>query len=59
MQYSDEEVDAGAEALRQLEQGGRILRPWSALPNSDKRKWRSKAAAVLGAVADARNALKL
>lgn len=43
----DAEIEAGAEALRQREQGGRILRAWADLPNTDKRKWRDKAAVVL------------
>ena len=47
--FSDAQVDAGAEALRQIEQGGRLLRTWNDLPNSDKRKWRVKATAVLRA----------
>ncbi len=41
------QVDAGAEALRQKEQGGRRLRAWDDLPNSDKKKWRDKATLVL------------
>lgn len=46
------EIDAGAEALRQHEQGGRILRPWDVLPNSDKKKWRVKSQLVLRAASD-------
>lgn len=42
------QIDAGAEALRQREQGGRVLRKWDALPNGDK-KWREKAEIVLRA----------
>jgi hypothetical protein len=45
-----EEIDAGADALRRLDQGGGILRPWDKLPNTAKRKWRNKAEAVLAAV---------
>ncbi len=48
-EFSDRKIDAGAEALRQLEQGGRILRSWDDLPNSDKKKWRNKSKAVLTA----------
>jgi hypothetical protein len=48
---SPAQIDAGAEALRQYEQGGRILRKWEDLPNSDKRKWRDKATVVLRAAA--------
>ena len=47
--FTDEQLDAGAEALRQHEQGGRILRDWSDLPNSDKLKWRKKSLTVLRA----------
>lgn len=43
------QIDAGAEALRQRQMSGRITRPWDELPNSDKRKWREHAEAVLRA----------
>lgn len=43
------QIDAGAEALRQRQMSGKITRPWSALPNSDKRKWREHTEAVLRA----------
>lgn len=46
------QIDAGAEALRQHEQGGRILRPWADLPNCDKKKWRIKAQTVLRSAFD-------
>jgi hypothetical protein len=46
---TQEEIDRGAEALRQLEQGGRVLRPWDRLPNSDRKKWRTKSEAVIRA----------
>ena len=46
------QIDAGAEALRQHCQGGRILRPWDALPNGDKKKWRVKAQLVLRSAFD-------
>ena len=52
-ELTDREIDAGAEALRQHEQGsgpsGRVLRGWDDLPNYDKRKWRVKAELVLRA----------
>ena len=48
-QPRQDEIDRGAEALRQLEQGGRLLRPWGDLPNSDRKKWRVKAEAVIRA----------
>ena len=48
-QPTQDEIDRGAEALRQLEQGGRLLRPWDQLPNSDRKKWRTKAEAVIRA----------
>lgn len=50
-----EQIDAGAAALRQHEQGGRILRPWESLPNCDKKKWQKKAQIVLRAAALAKN----
>lgn len=46
---TEKQIDAGAEVLRQIEQGGRLLRKWADLPNGDKKKWRLKAAAVLEA----------
>jgi len=46
------QIDAGAEALRQHEQGGRILREWEVLPNGDKKKWRIKSQLVLRAAFD-------
>lgn len=49
MNFTTEQIDAGAEALRQHEQGGRKLNFWVTLPNSTKRKWRDKAMAVLNA----------
>ena len=45
----DEQIEAGAKALRERMQSGRITRPWNALPNSDKLKWRDHAAVVLTA----------
>lgn len=48
------EIDAGAEALRQHEQGGRVLRPWPSLPNGDRKKWQIKAQLVLRAAQDSR-----
>jgi hypothetical protein len=50
MNFTQEQIDAGAEALRQHEQGGKRLNSWSLLPNSIKRKWRDKAITVLNAV---------
>lgn len=47
------QIDAGADALRQRKMAGRITRPWTDLPNSDKRKWREHAEAVLRAAAQA------
>lgn len=47
IEFSDKKIDAGAEALRQLEQGGKRLTDWDALPNATKKKWRGKAATVL------------
>lgn len=47
------QIDAGADALRQRQMASRITRPWTDLPNSDKRKWREHAEAVLRAAAQA------
>jgi len=54
-------IDAGAEALRERQQAGRITRDWTALPNGDKRRWREHSAAVLKAAAasDLYEALKV
>lgn len=49
MQITQEQIDAGADALRQKEQGGNISRAWGQLPNSDKKKWREKSATVIEA----------
>jgi hypothetical protein len=49
--WTIQQVDAGAEALRQLEQGGKKLRAWDDLPNSTKNLWREKARVVLDATA--------
>ncbi|MDE2096819.1 MAG: hypothetical protein KGL39_06190 [Patescibacteria group bacterium] len=49
MATTDQRIDAGADALRRHEQGGRILRPWLELPIATKRKWREKAEIVLRA----------
>jgi hypothetical protein len=46
-----EKIDAGAAALRLLEQGGRNLLPWARLSTTTKRKWRTKAETVLRAAA--------
>lgn len=50
----ENEIDAGAQALRQRQTSGRIMRSWSQLPPSDKRKWRDYAACVLTAALSAR-----
>ena len=47
--FTEEQIDAGAEALRQLEQGGRLLRAWEHLPYIVQRKWREKSLTVLHA----------
>ena len=49
MEPTVRQVDAGAEALRQHEQGGRLLRKWDDLPARDRKKWREKAECVLHA----------
>lgn len=46
---TESEIDRGAQALRRLEQGGRVIRQWSDLPLNVKRKWRDKARVVLKA----------
>lgn len=54
MNVPAEEIDAGAQALRSRQQGGKRLTPWDALPKSAKRKWLDRAACVLTAAASAR-----
>ncbi|RWR30528.1 hypothetical protein D2T29_12720 [Sinirhodobacter populi] len=48
-EITDTMIEAGAQALRERQQAGRITREWGQLPNSDKRKWREHAEAVLRA----------
>mgnify|MGYP001596778522 CR=1 FL=1 len=52
--FPENEIDAGAQALRDRQQSGKRLNDWSTLPNSAKRKWRDHAACVLSAAASAR-----
>lgn len=52
---SEEEIDAGAQALRNRLQAGKRLNEWHTLPNSTKRKWRDYAACVLTAAVSARH----
>lgn len=49
---TDQEIDRGAEALRDREQGGRLLRDWNGLRPSEKRKWIDRAKVVLLAALD-------
>jgi hypothetical protein len=51
---SEIEIDAGAQALRDRQIGGRVLTPWQKLPKATKRKWRDHAAAVLTAAVSAK-----
>ena len=48
--FNEEQIDAGAKALREHDMKGRITRPWDQVPKSDKKKWREKASVVLWAV---------
>jgi hypothetical protein len=48
------EIDAGAQALRNRLQGGKKLTPWHEVPYSRKRKWLDYAACVLTAAASAK-----
>lgn len=55
----EDEIDAGARALRHRQQGdirGQKLKDWTELPNAAKRKWRDYAACVLSAAAVVREA---
>lgn len=52
--YTAAEIDAGAEALRNHQMSGRVMRPWKNLPNSSKRKWLISSERVLMAAATAR-----
>ena len=45
----DEQIEAGAKALRERMTAGRITHPWEKLLMSAKRKWRDHAACVLTA----------
>ena len=53
------EIDAGAQALRDRLQGGKRLTEWSELPNSRKKKWLDYAACVLTAAASARHVARV
>ena len=46
---NEEMIDAGAKALREHMQAGKLLLKWSSLPNSRKKKWREYSALVLHA----------
>ncbi len=50
MSINQDQIDCGADALRRLEQGGKMLRNWNDLPRAVRNKWRAKAVAVLDAV---------
>lgn len=56
-EFSSEQIDAGAEALRQYEQAGKRLNSWESLPTGTKRKWREKSKIVLFAATSGRLAL--
>lgn len=49
---NDQMIDYGAQALRKLEQGHKRLNPWSSVPASTKKRWRTKAEAVLRAAVE-------
>lgn len=46
---TEQEIDRGAKALRERQMAGRITRKWDAVGNSEKKKWREHAEAVLRA----------
>lgn len=50
----EQEIDAGAQALRNRMQSSKRLNDWQTLPKSTKRKWLEHAACVLTAAAAAR-----
>ena len=52
---TEQEIDAGAQALRNRMQDGKRLNEWHTLPKSTKQKWREHAACVLTAAASARD----
>ena len=58
MTVSEEEIEAGARALRDRQMVGRITRSWQSLPRSDKRKWRDHAACVLTAAYTAKQIME-
>lgn len=49
MKITDQMIEDGGKALRERQQAGRVTRDWDQLPNTDKRKWRDHAYAVLQA----------
>lgn len=44
--FSDQQIDAAADALRRHEQAGKRLNDWDTLPAATKRKWRDKVLTV-------------
>jgi hypothetical protein len=51
--WTQEQIDAGADALRRRLMSGRALRDWDDLPNPTKRTWRDHAVTVLDAAGPA------
>ena len=48
--YTIEQLDAGADALRRHEQSGKRLNDWSTLPRGTKEKWREKVRVAVSAM---------
>jgi len=46
-EITDAMIDAGAQALRERQQGGKVLNPWSVVTKRNKEKWWGYAHAVL------------
>lgn len=51
MTHLSRAIEAWADALRRLEQSGKRLNEWSALPNATKKKWIAKVEAIQSAFA--------
>jgi len=51
---TDDEIDAGADALRRFEIQGMRLNDWNMLPNSTRKKWREKVRLIWSAINDER-----
>lgn len=51
--FSEEQIDAAAEALRFYKQGHRRLSHWGVIPNSTRNKWRDDVRFIINCLGDA------